>query len=109
MASISRRGAGGVCRGSCPTPACTYTCRRHSAQPHAVSPKAGPKGSACSACTERAPARTRAGNLLLDGEGGVRLADFGLSRMVQQAGPLTGGLGTYQWMVGAYGLGSSWG
>ncbi|GAB4819878.1 hypothetical protein N2152v2_006924 [Parachlorella kessleri] len=41
----------------------------------------------------------KSGNLLLDGEGCVKLADFGLSRAAQQAGPMTGGLGTYQWMA----------
>ena len=41
-----------------------------------------------------------AGNLLVDAHLCVKVADFGLSRIKQDLHhPLTGGLGTYQWMA----------
>lgn len=40
-----------------------------------------------------------AGNLLVDEDFNVRVADFGLSRVTHDLGTLTGGLGTFQYMA----------
>lgn len=40
----------------------------------------------------------KSGNLLVDAEWNVRVADFGLSRVFTLANTLTGGLGTFQWV-----------
>jgi serine/threonine protein kinase len=39
----------------------------------------------------------KSANLLLDDMGGVKIADFGLSKIDAEVQALTGGLGTYQW------------
>jgi len=40
----------------------------------------------------------KSGNLLVTGDWTVKVADFGLSRVVADLNTMTGGLGTYQWM-----------
>ncbi len=40
-----------------------------------------------------------AGNLLVDEDFNVRVADFGLSRVTHDLNTLTGGLGTFQYMA----------
>ena len=40
-----------------------------------------------------------AGNLLVDEDYNVRVADFGLSRVTHDLNTLTGGLGTFQYMA----------
>lgn len=40
-----------------------------------------------------------AGNLLVDANWTVKVADFGLARALESVAPLTGGLGTFQWMA----------
>eukprot|EP00884_Botryococcus_braunii_P010166 jgi/Botrbrau1/19150/Bobra.0077s0062.1 len=41
----------------------------------------------------------KSGNLLVDADYTVKVADFGLSRVVHGVQTMTGGLGTYQWMA----------
>ncbi|KAK9790953.1 hypothetical protein WJX73_010535 [Symbiochloris irregularis] len=41
----------------------------------------------------------KSGNLLVDASWTVKVADFGLARALESVAPLTGGLGTFQWMA----------
>lgn len=41
----------------------------------------------------------KSGNLLVDGDLTVKVADFGLSKVYMDMHTMTGGLGTYQWMA----------